>query len=93
MYAEKFDEDWEDYFKELDNKVKIIVVKKINKILEYPYKRHLGKGARFFVSEAGQYRIVYRVFYENCEVRFYFVGDHKEYESGTNNSFKFLNYY
>lgn len=57
-----------------------MVAKKIKKILEQPYKRHLSGGAKFFVGEIGQYRIVYRIFEENKTVRFYFVGNHREYE-------------
>ena len=36
--------------------------------------------AKFFVDEVGQYRILYRIFDETNEIRFYFVGTHKEYE-------------
>ena len=57
----------------------IRVVRKIAKILKYPRKRHLHIPV-FFVVEIGQYRLTYRVFEETGEVRFYFVGTHKEYE-------------
>jgi len=80
IYRETFDEGWPKYFAKLDNTVKERAAKKIKKILEFPQKRHLKKGARFFVDEISQNRIVYRVFEENKEVRFYFVGNHKEYE-------------
>lgn len=80
IYKESFDEKWPEYFEKLDNTIKERVVKKIKKILEFPKKRHLSQGARFFVDEIGQNRIVYRVFDKSKEVRFYFVGNHKEYE-------------
>lgn len=80
IYKASFDEDWPKYFNSLDNAIKEHVTKKISKILEFPTKRHLKKGARFFVDEVSQYRIAYRVFEETNEVRFYFVGNHKEYE-------------
>ncbi|MBI4361260.1 hypothetical protein HY572_05815 [Candidatus Micrarchaeota archaeon] len=80
MFVESFDEDWPKYFEALDSVTKERVVKKIRKILEYPKKRHMGKNTRFFVDEAGQHRITYRVFDESNQVRFYFVGDHKQYE-------------
>ncbi|MBU1120654.1 MAG: hypothetical protein ABIE23_05925 [archaeon] len=80
MHKPGFDEDWPEYFNKLDHAVKERAAKKIRKILEFPKKRHLKKGARFFVDEIGQSRIVYRVFEENNEVRFYFIGNHKEYE-------------
>jgi len=80
IYKATFDENWPKHFNKLDPTIKERVVKKIKKILEFPKKRHLKKGARFFVDEIGQNRIVYRVFEENKEARFYFVGNHKEYE-------------
>jgi len=80
IYRESFDEKWPEDFNKLDNQIKERVTKKIRKILEYPQKRHLKKGARFFVDEIDQNRIVYRVFEESKEVRFYFIGNHKEYE-------------
>ncbi len=55
-------------------------MKKIKKISDFPEKRHLKKGAKFFVNEIGQYRIIYKVFKEKKEIRFYFIGKHKEYE-------------
>jgi len=80
MYDAAYDEEWPKYFNKLENEIRERVAKKIKKILEYPQKRHLKKGAEYFVGEAGQYRIVYKIFEENKEVRFYFVGNHKEYE-------------
>lgn len=80
MFTEAFDEDWPRYFALLDSVMKERIAKKIRKILEHPKKRHLRKNARFFVDEFGQYRITYRVFDEENQVRFYFVGDHKKYE-------------
>ncbi len=80
IYKAAYDEEWPQYFNSLDSTIKEHVAKKISKILEFPKKRHLGQRARFFVDEAGQYRILYRIFDETNEVRFYFVGNHKEYE-------------
>ncbi|MCD6229313.1 MAG: hypothetical protein J7K00_00735 [Candidatus Diapherotrites archaeon] len=80
MYQASFDEDWPKYFNKLEHAIKEHAAKKIKKILVSPQKRHLKKGARFFVDEIGQYRLIYRIFEENNEVRFYFIGNHKEYE-------------
>ena len=80
MYAGRFDQDWPKYFRKLDSQAKGRIAKKIKNILEHPHKRHLRKGARFFVGETGQYRIVYRIFEQSKTVRFYFVGKHKDYE-------------
>jgi mRNA-degrading endonuclease RelE of RelBE toxin-antitoxin system len=80
MYSASFHEDWLHHFLKLDNQIKELVSKKIKKILEYPQKRHLKGSAKYFVGEVGQYRIIYVVFEETNEVRFYFVGNHKNYE-------------
>ena len=87
MYTERFDQDWPKYFRKLDNQTKERIAKKIKNILEHPRKRHLKKGARFFVNETGQHRIVYRIFELNKTVRFYFVGKHKDYEKWYNQFF------
>ncbi|HIH15907.1 MAG TPA: hypothetical protein HA252_00695 [Candidatus Diapherotrites archaeon] len=80
MYAAAFDENWPVHFNRLDNELKERVAKKIAKILEQPFKRHLKRGANYFVDEVGQHRIAYRVFETPKQARFYFVGTHKEYE-------------
>jgi mRNA-degrading endonuclease RelE of RelBE toxin-antitoxin system len=80
IYKATFDEDWPKYFDRLDDETKERVSKKIKKILEFPEKRHLKGNAKFFIDEIGQNRITYRIFKENEEARFYFVGNHKEYE-------------
>jgi hypothetical protein len=79
-YVALYDDDWGKYFNKYSNELKIRIVKKISKILEYPEKRHLKSGARFFVDEIGQSRLLYRVFEDTKQVKFYFIGDHKEYE-------------
>lgn len=80
MYKATFHKDWLECFGKLENTVKERVAKKIKKILEHLQKRHLGGSAKYFVVESGQYRILYMVFEEKQEVRFFFVGNHKEYE-------------
>jgi mRNA-degrading endonuclease RelE of RelBE toxin-antitoxin system len=80
MYKATFHEDWPEFFGRLESQVKERTAKKIQKILEHPQKRHLKRGANYFVDQINQYRILYMVFEENTEVRFFFIGDHKEYE-------------
>jgi len=80
MYTAIYDRDWPAYFNCLDNETRNRVIKKIEKLLEYPYKRHLRGKAKYFVDEVGQYRIAYDVFENAKEVHFYFVGKHKDYE-------------
>ena len=80
MYKATFHKDWPEYFDRLEHTIKGRVAKKIQKILECPQKRHLSGEAKYFVDETGQHRILYMVFEEKQEVRFFFVGDHKDYE-------------
>ena len=80
MYKATFHKDWPEYFDKLNNQIKERTAKKIQKILERPQKRHLVSGAKYFVDEIGQYRILYLIFEEKQEVRFFFIGNHKEYE-------------
>ena len=81
MYTATYDEtEWTYWFGKLGPDIKERAVKKIAKIVESPYKRHLRGGARFFVDEIGQHRIVYRIFEQTLQVKFYFIGTHKEYE-------------
>lgn len=80
MYKATFHKDWPGYFDKIEHTIKERVTKKIQKILERPQKRHLKSRAKYFVDEIGQYSILYMVFEERQEVRFYFVGNHKEYE-------------
>lgn len=80
MYMPKFEPDWNKYYNNLTSEMKERTAKKIKIILENPKKRHMKANARFFVDEIGQNRIIYRIFEDLNEVRFYFVGNHKEYE-------------
>ncbi|MFA4907688.1 MAG: hypothetical protein WC602_05450 [archaeon] len=79
-YFPAFEDKWREYFEKLDDETMERVTKKIKKILEFPRKRHMKMGEKFFVDRASQNRIVYDVFEEMNEVKFYFVGNHKEYE-------------
>ena len=87
MYKATFHKGWPEYFDKLENQIKERTVRKIQKILECPQKRHLEGGAKYFVDEIGQYRILYMVFEEGQEVRFFFVGNHKQYEKWYNQFF------
>lgn len=80
MYSSEFDPIWKDRFASLSEDMKERVVKKIRPILNGLPGRHLHFGVDFFVEEVGQYRICYRSFEDRKIRRFYFVGDHKEYE-------------
>lgn len=80
MYSIEFDENWNEYFNRLSSEVQRRIWKKIAQIETGLPGRHLHFGADFFIEEVGQYRIAYKSFEDKKVRRFYFVGDHKEYE-------------
>ncbi|MBU0586300.1 hypothetical protein KJ780_02210 [Candidatus Micrarchaeota archaeon] len=84
MYALQFEPDFISRLKKLDNSIRIKIGKKINQVRDGLPGRHLEHGADYFVEEVGQYRICYKSFEEKKIRRFYFVGDHKEYEKWYN---------
>jgi hypothetical protein len=79
-FAPEFHDSWAECFERLPENIKPRVAKKIRRILEGLPGRHLRFGVDFFVEEVGQYRICYKSFNERNVRRFYFVGNHKEYE-------------
>jgi mRNA-degrading endonuclease RelE of RelBE toxin-antitoxin system len=80
MYKPEFDEQWKGHFERLAPAVKERVVRKIKQVLEGLPGRHLRHGPDFFVEEVGQFRICYTSDEKRKVRRFFFVGDHKEYE-------------
>ena len=80
MYRIELDKEWDRYFGHIPKDIQARVWKKIKQIKTGLPGRHLRFGADFFVEEVGQYRICYKSFEEKKIRRFYFVGDHKEYE-------------
>ena len=79
-FEPEFHDGWEKYFDNLPEDIKPRVAKKISRILEGLPGRHLRFGVDFFVEEVGQYRICYKSFNDRKIRRFYFAGNHKEYE-------------
>lgn len=79
-YSLEFDERWDAYFSKLDRSIQERLWKKIIQLKRDLPSRHLKKGVDLYVSEVGQYRLVYKLFIERNAKRLYFVGDHKEYE-------------
>jgi len=80
MYSPEFDPAWKGRFERLPEDLKARVVKKLKQILNGLPGRHLKHGLDYFVEEVGQHRICYKTFEERKVRRFYFVGDHKDYE-------------
>ena len=80
IYLLDFDEEWKKYFNPLPEDIKLRVAKKIKQILSGLPGRHLHHGLDYFVEEVGQYRICYNSFEDTQVRRFYFVGNHKDYE-------------
>ena len=54
MYKATFHKGWPEYFDKLENQIKERTVRKIQKILECPQKRHLEGGAKYFVDEVNR---------------------------------------
>ncbi len=80
MYLIEFTSDWNECLGRLDNSIKARIWKKVLQIEKGLPSRHLEHGVPFLVEEGGQYRICYHSFEETKIRRFYFVGDHKEYQ-------------
>jgi hypothetical protein len=80
MYSIELADTWNGYFDRLSPDMRKRVWKKIQQIKAGLPGRHLRFGVDFFVEEVGQYRICYKSFEARKVRRFYFVGDHKEYE-------------
>lgn len=81
MYSARFQDDYKEGFEKLEETVKERARRKIIRILNSPYKRHLKHGVDFFVDEIGQYRLTYKIFELQAEIHFYFIGNHKEYDA------------
>ena len=80
MFHARFESTWLNCFSQLEKSLQERVAKKVEKIREWPERRHLEKGIPYFVAEVNQYRIIYRVFELEQQVRFYFIFNHKDYE-------------
>ncbi len=64
----------------LDNSIRIRILKKLKQLESKDEGRHLEKGLPYFVEEVGQYRVAFVLKREQNEKRVIFIGDHKEYE-------------
>ncbi|MBU0532445.1 hypothetical protein KKB44_03045 [Candidatus Micrarchaeota archaeon] len=82
MYILEYDEAWKNYFDKLPPDIQKRFMKRRDKYKIFPTHgfRHEKYGLEFFVDEIGQYRVLF-VSEERIKTRkFYFIGDHKEYE-------------
>jgi len=82
MYDLEFDADWIGYFKNVPPSIQKRFKKRLRKYGIFPTSafRHEKYGINYFVDEIGQYRILF-VSDEKSKIRrFYFIGDHKDYE-------------
>lgn len=80
MYSIEFHSKWEKYFDKLSSDIQKRIWKKIEQIEQGLPGRHLRHGASYFIEEVGQYRIAYKSLEDKKIRRFYFVGNHKDYE-------------
>lgn len=82
MYALEFEDDWKKYFRDIPPDIQKRFKKKLAKYESFPSFafRHEKHAVEYFVDEISQYRVLFTS-NENSKVRrFYFIGDHKEYE-------------
>ncbi len=80
MYKIELHDNWEKYYVRLPPDIQKRVWKKVQQIKQGLPGRHLNLGVDYFVEEVGQYRICYKSFEDTQVRRFYFVGNHKDYE-------------
>ena len=79
-YEAQYAPNWHARFDKLDNSMKIRAVKKISRILGGLPAAHAQLGLPYFKENIdSNYRICYCLLKEKNVLRFYFVGDHKEY--------------
>jgi hypothetical protein len=80
-YSDEYAPKWKERFGKLDNSMKIRAIKKIRRILAGLPSEHARFGLPFFKENIDEnHRICYKSFEDRKIRRFYFVGDHKEYE-------------
>jgi len=80
-YLGEYAPKWKERFDKLDNSIQIRAVKKIRQILTGLPSEHARFGLPYFKENIDEnYRICYKSFEDMKIRRFYFVGDHKEYE-------------
>lgn len=80
-YSDEYAKNWKGRFGKLDNSIQIRAVKKIRQILAGLPSEHARFGLPYFKENIDEnYRICYKSFEDSKIRRFYFVGDHKEYE-------------
>jgi len=63
---------------ELDLAIKARILKRMERMRHELRSRHMMHGIDFFIAEAGQYRIAYKIS-GNTKIVF-FIGKHKDYE-------------
>ncbi len=82
MYVLEYDQDWYGYFDRLPLDIQKRFFKRREKYRIFPASgfRHEKHGLNYFVDEIGQYRILFTSDENSKTRRFYFIGDHKEYE-------------
>lgn len=82
MYSLKFENDWREYFRKVPPDVQKRFKKRLDRYESFPSSafRHEQHGVAYFVDEIGQYRVLFASDEASKIRRFYFIGDHKEYE-------------
>ena len=88
MYDLEYDHDWQDYFEKVPLEIQKRFMKKIDKFIVHPSSsfEHKKHGVPFFSDRIGpNYRICFSSDENTKKRKFYFIGDHKEYEKWLRN--------
>ena len=82
MYNLEFENDWRSYFRNVPLDIQNRFKKRLDIYETFPSFafRHEKHGLDFFVDEINQYRVLFTSDEKSKIRRFYFIGDHKEYE-------------
>jgi len=78
-YAISFEPGWDIHFIKMDNSIKQIIWKKIQKQKNETKTRHLKYGIEFYIVESGQYRIAIKINEKEKVKEIHFAGNHKQY--------------
>ncbi len=70
---------WDEHFKKFDQPIKEQILKKFEHMKQPLQARGLHSSI-FLVEEAGQYRIAFKIDFDNRVKKIQFVGNHKQYE-------------
>jgi len=85
MFELEFDEDWDYWFSKAPQKLQKRFINRREKYENYPIFEHAMHGKPYFKDKIEkQYRVLFVSDEKKKIRRFYFIGDHKQYEKWLN---------